>query len=113
MSAADGQKVPEYGRDTTSPSVSATGNNFAGAELQVFKWVERQKIVVVNNRFDSGQTLYVRWNTDAASDTDYDHVLSAGQWVTSPSGINVRKVAVYATGGPLVLGEQFSLRGWF
>ncbi len=95
-----------------SPSIPPSGTALIDANTcNVFTFSRRQNKVTIQNHPENSATLYIRWNADYASATDWDLVIIANAAIESPKDITVDKVAIYSKDAASTLGTNFSVRG--
>jgi len=97
----------------------ASGSSFTAAGAKAFtppsshKWFK----CAVFNKGTSGANLYILWNDDPDSPAvdptngNWDVELAPGKMVTSPDGIQVTNVGIYADAAA-TYGDDFVVRGW-
>lgn len=95
----------DYGDGANVPTGSNISNN-----NQEYDFGESQNYIRVQNHPDSGEVIYVAWGDTAASATNWDVALSAGQSDEMPSGMMASKVNIYSTGS-LTFKTDFTVRG--
>jgi hypothetical protein len=101
-----------YGVGAAIESINAVGTDIAGGGAdEVYTFTRAVAYCKIHLKTAGGQALYVKWNADAASATDWDEAVAAGATIVNPPGIHVQKVAIYSAGA-YTKDTHFTVRGY-
>ena len=104
-----------YGQGGTDPMTAASGSaTIATATSAAYTFSPSVHRAMVHSHATGGPSLlYVRFNANTCSPTNFDFVLEAGDACFLPDGMRCPQLAVYnGDAGTITYGTDFVVKGW-